>query len=69
MLQGLRILVTQADVFMGPALCEVLALHGAQVLADTSDLKPVDAPQAMVDAHGHIDVLLANLAMPAPSSA
>lgn len=68
MLQGLRILVTQADVFMGPALCEVLALHGAQVLADTRDLRPVDAPQDMVDAHGHIDVLLANLAMPAPST-
>jgi len=68
MLQGLRILVTQADVFMGPALCVALAAHGAEVLADTQDLTPVDAPQRMVDQHGPIDVLLVNLAMPAPST-
>ena len=68
MLQGLRILVTQADVFMGPALCQTLAAHGAEVLADTRDLSSVDAPQRMVDQHGQIDVLLVNLAMPAPST-
>ena len=68
MLQGLRILVTQADVFMGPALCQTLATHGAEVLADTRDLRSVDAPQRMVDQHGQIDVLLVNLAMPAPST-
>ena len=68
MLQGLRILVTQADVFMGPALCQTLATHGAEVLADTRDLSSVDAPQRMVDQHGQIDVLLVNLAMPAPST-
>ena len=68
MLQGLRILVTQADVFMGPALCQTLSAHGAVVLADTQDLTPADAPQRMVDQHGPIDVLLVNLAMPAPST-
>jgi len=68
MLQGRRILVTQADVFMGPALCQTLSAHGAVVLADTPDLTPVDAPQRMVAQHGHIDVLLVNLAMPAPST-
>ena len=68
MLQGLRILVTQADVFMGPALCQTLAAHGAEVLADTQDLTPVDAPKRMVEQHGRIDVLLVNLAMPAPST-
>jgi 2-keto-3-deoxy-L-fuconate dehydrogenase len=68
MLQGLRILVTQADVFMGPALCQTLAAHGAEVLADTQDLTPVDAPKRMVEQHGCIDVLLVNLAMPAPST-
>lgn len=68
MLQGLRILVTQADVFMGPALCQTLAAHGAVVLADTQDLTAVDAPLRMVQQHGHIDVLLVNLAMPAPST-
>ena len=30
MLRGKRILVTQADAFMGPVLCEVLAAHGAE---------------------------------------
>ncbi len=68
MLQGLRILVTQADVFMGPALCEVLASQGATVLPDTRDLTQPEAPQAMVAEHGHVDVLLVNLAMPAPST-
>ncbi len=68
MLQGLRILVTQADVFMGPAMCQTLAAHGAEVLADTQDLTPVDAPKRMVEQHGRIDVLLVNLALPAPST-
>jgi 2-keto-3-deoxy-L-fuconate dehydrogenase len=68
MLQGLRILVTQADVFMGPALCQALAAHGAKVLSDTRDLSAVDAPLRMVQQHGSIDVLLVNLAVPAPST-
>ncbi len=68
MLQGLRILVTQADVFMGPALCQALAAHGAEVLSDTRDLSAVDAPLRMVQQHGSIDVLLVNLAVPAPST-
>ena len=68
MLQGLRILVTQADAFMGPALCQALSAHGAAVLADTQDLTGTDAPQRMVSQHGHIDVLLVNLAVPAPST-
>ena len=68
MLQGLRILVTQADVFMGPALCQTLSAHGAEVLSDTRDLSAVDAPLRMVQQHGLIDVLLVNLAVPAPST-
>ena len=66
MLKGLRILVTQADVFMGPALCKALAAQGATVLADVRDLQPVDAPAQMLTEHGLVDVLVANLAMPAP---
>jgi 2-keto-3-deoxy-L-fuconate dehydrogenase len=68
MLQGLRILVTQADVFMGPALCQTLQSHGAVVLADTSSLTEPDAASALVKQHGQIDVLLVNLAVPAPST-
>ncbi len=68
MLQGLRILVTQADVFMGPALCEALASHGAEVLADTDRFTDPSAAQALIHRHGHVDVLLVNLAVPAPST-
>jgi len=66
MLNDLRILVTQADVFMGPALCKALSAQGANVLADVRDLTPVEAPAQMLQTHGHVDVLVANLAMPAP---
>ena len=68
MLQGLRIVVTQADVFMGPALCQALTAHGAQVLADTHDLTPPQAAQDLVQRHSPIDVLLVNLAVAAPST-
>jgi 2-keto-3-deoxy-L-fuconate dehydrogenase len=69
MLAGKRILVTHADQFMGPVLCEVLARHGAMVIADTDPLREAGAPAAIVAAAGHLDVLLANLALPAPSTA
>ena len=67
-LAGKRILVTQAGEFMGPALCEVLAAHGATVIADARPLTAPGAPAAAVGAAGCIDVLLANLAIAAPST-
>ena len=67
-LTGKRILVTQAGEFMGPELCAVLALHGATVIADTRALTGVEAPAAVIAAAGHIDVLVANLAIAAPST-
>ena len=67
-LSGKRILVTHATLFMGPTLCEVLAQHGAIVIANTDPLTDVAAAQAAVDAAGVIDVLVANLAIAAPSS-
>jgi 2-keto-3-deoxy-L-fuconate dehydrogenase len=68
MLRDKRILVTQADEFMGPVLCEVFAAHGALVHADTRSLLGADAPAEAVAAAGEIDVLVANLAVPAPRS-
>lgn len=68
-LAGKRVLVTHADAFMGPVLCEVFAGHGATVIASTDPLHDADAPAAVVSAAGHIDVLVANLAMPAPATA
>lgn len=69
MLAGKRILLTQADVFMGPVLREVLAAHGAEVIADTRSLADdADLPQRLVASAGQVDVLLAHLALPAPTT-
>jgi 2-keto-3-deoxy-L-fuconate dehydrogenase len=68
LLQGLRIVVTQAEDFMGPALCQVLSSHGATVLADQRQLHLPNACTELVQSHGHIDVMVANLAMTAPST-
>ena len=69
MLDGKRVLVTHADVFMGPVLCEVFARHGATVIADTDPLASPQAPAAVVAASGRVDVLVANLAIRAPTTA
>ena len=68
MLRGKRILVTQADEFMGPTLCEVLGGHGAEVVASKAPLIEADAAERAVAAAGELDVLVANLALPAPST-
>src|SRR5512134_224970 len=61
-----RVLITQANAFMGPALCEVFAEHGA---TDTRALIDVHLPAAIAAAAGRVDVvLLANLALTAPST-
>ena len=71
-LTGKRVLITQADEFMGPALREVLAEQGAEVVASTADLAPPEAAaqvvaQAVKDA-GPLDVLVVNLAYRAPTT-
>jgi NAD(P)-dependent dehydrogenase (short-subunit alcohol dehydrogenase family) len=68
-LAGKRVLITQAEDFMGPALCTVFAELGAEVIADPRPLLDPKLPQELVQASGRIDVLLANLALPAPSTA
>ena len=68
-LQGKRVLITQADAFMGPVLCEVFAEQGASVMADTQSLIDPRTPAAAVAAVGRIDVLVVNLAVPAPATA
>ncbi|RJF97175.1 SDR family oxidoreductase [Noviherbaspirillum saxi] len=67
-LRGKRILVTQSDTFMGPALCDVFTELGAKVIADARALADPALPETMVRAAGHIDVLVANLAIPAPTT-
>jgi len=72
-LSGKRILVTQATEFMGPALCEVLAEQGAQVVRSERALSaPGSAEEAVREAvreAGELDAVVANLAMQAPGTA
>lgn len=67
-LTGQRVLITQADAFMGPALCEVFAEQGATVIASTADLTAPGAAAQVVREAGPIDALVANLALEAPST-
>ena len=67
-LVGKRVLVTQAAAFMGPVLCEVLAEQGAQVIRSEAPLDEPAAARAVAAEAGAIDVLVANLALPAPST-
>ncbi|MBB3047701.1 2-keto-3-deoxy-L-fuconate dehydrogenase [Litorivivens lipolytica] len=67
-LQGKRILLTHADRFMGPALQQTLQAEGAEVIASSDALLEESEPADLIARSGEIDVLLANLALPAPST-
>ena len=68
-LHGKRVLLTQSQDFMGPALAEVLGRQGATVIADPRALADDPAlPAALVQAAGVVDVLIVHLALPAPST-
>ncbi|MEO0317108.1 MAG: hypothetical protein RL404_785 [Pseudomonadota bacterium] len=64
-LSGKRVLLTQASDFMGPVLTEVFASLGAEVIADHGAIDDPDRPAQLVAEAGHIDILLAHLAVPA----
>jgi 2-keto-3-deoxy-L-fuconate dehydrogenase len=53
---------------MGPALCRLLAAQGADVVASAEDLSAPGVAERVVQSAGHIDVLVANLAIHAPST-
>lgn len=63
-----RILVTQSDSFMGPAICRSLQAQGAEVLAQAGSLADPGKPEKIVAEAGRIDVLIANLAISAPAT-
>jgi len=67
-LRGRRVLVTQSGDFMGPALCAAFRAHGAEVFADADSLLAPGRPADLVGAAGQVDVLVANLACPAPAT-
>lgn len=57
-----RILITQADHFMGPDYIKVFREEGAEVIEDRTDLRKPGACEKVIADAGHIDVLVANLA-------
>ncbi len=63
-----RVLLTQASDFMGPVLGEVFRELGATVIADTGSLDDPARPAALVEEAGWVDILLANLGIPAAST-
>jgi 2-keto-3-deoxy-L-fuconate dehydrogenase len=68
-LQNRRVLITQSGEFMGPALQRVFAALGALVIADPRALgADKDMAARVVADAGHIDVLIAHLAFPAPAT-
>jgi 2-keto-3-deoxy-L-fuconate dehydrogenase len=68
-LVGKRVLITQCTEFMGPTLCEVFAEQGATVIASSEALSESEAAEHTVRAAGDFDVLVANLAVKAPTTA
>jgi 2-keto-3-deoxy-L-fuconate dehydrogenase len=68
-LTGRRVLITQAQDFMGPSLCETFAGLGATVIADDGPLDDPARPAGLVAASGRVDVLVAHLSLPAPRNA
>jgi 2-keto-3-deoxy-L-fuconate dehydrogenase len=68
-LQGRRVLVTQSDDFMGPSLQRVFEALGAEVRADPRafGIEPALAARVVEEA-GVVEVLIAHLACPAPST-
>jgi len=61
-LQGKRVVITQADDYMGPATTQLFSEEGAHVIADTRDLTSPDACESLIEEAGRVDVLIANLA-------
>jgi 2-keto-3-deoxy-L-fuconate dehydrogenase len=65
-LDGKRVIVTQADSFMGPAVSALFREEGAQVFTDKRDLKIFGACEALVAEAGHTDIMIINLSIPNP---
>lgn len=61
-LEGKRVLVTQADRYMGPAIFDLFCAEGAKVVANNDDLRKPGAVESLIEKAGHIDILIANLA-------
>ncbi|QFU75441.1 SDR family oxidoreductase [Halioglobus maricola] len=67
-LNGKRILVTQVETFMGPAICEELRAQGAEVIPHEGALISSESCSEAIAAAGEFDILIANLAIAAPTT-
>jgi len=67
-LRDKRILITQANEFMGPALQHFLRKCGADVISNNDQLISAESAKMAIDNAGHIDVLIINLAIHDPAS-
>ena len=68
LLEGKHVLITHADDFMGPILCQVFKERGAFVTADNRSLKNTQEAEEAISAAGVVDVLVVNLSIKAPST-
>ena len=67
-LQGKRVVITDSNDFMGPALSQRFEREGAAVIADERDLSCEGACDALIEEAGTVDVLIVNLADPAEAA-
>lgn len=67
-LSGKRIVLTQADCFMGPVLSDVLKACGTEVISSSDSLSSAESAERLIDTSGDIDVLVVNLAIEAPQT-
>jgi 2-keto-3-deoxy-L-fuconate dehydrogenase len=59
-----RVLITQSNDFMGPALCEAFKLYGAEVIASDIPLLTSTSVTKLANEIGNVDVIVANLMSP-----
>ncbi|MGR8949882.1 MAG: SDR family oxidoreductase [Gammaproteobacteria bacterium] len=67
-LKGKRVFITQCEEFMGAPLRAAFEAYGSEVHADPTALTDTADVAAIVQRAGEIDILVANLAVPAPST-
>ena len=67
-LNGKRVLITSASTYMGPAIAALFRDEGADVVADEGALLGPNEPAELLEKVGDVDVVVANLDLPAVNS-
>ena len=63
-LKGKRVVVTQAESFMGPETVSLFEEEGALVFPDNRDLRERGACETLIKEVGDVDILIGNFASP-----